>query len=587
MSTTSIQVENNQNNQNCCSKYFLIAKVSNEPNCGDITKLILMFSILVCAVIILINSFKISYDSEVTENLSNEFIENFKTGYFTDFFECNPNDEKIKLGDWQGTVKGCGKKDKAESYVLEDKNCKSDEFTLEKIPSQKIFSFKGLSICGTTKDSKSYYNLLFSDSVVEENEECPEGTKNCGYIDTINNKLCLKKDQDCPISYIQIRDKNSSPPDATHLKKIVGKNITLYYSNDPYANKSEIAYIQNAFKIADDKICALPHLYHSNIELNALDALIKNYSSDCVLKDYSQNITIDNKRFHKLSSINQYKLYEENGIIDKIKSHNLTDFGFNIKRYEDNTLNLYVRRHFGFNKSCLKERKTDFNEEELSDILATGQKMNLNANWLIGVNFAVIVFIIWNLTSCQCCKNIDQIVVNIIKLVGSLWEFFDNIYYGVTLDDPYEENMKCSDFVSNSNYNIMIQKIQENGRKIKTCAITLIFMIAFISILLIINIIEYCYKYGKWCDEQQGCCCHCCKDCIKNYFKNCNKNTTTTTGNPPTTTGNPTANTGNPTANTGNTTDNTDNPNNPYIRELGPLSENLINHTENNQGNTV
>lgn len=516
-----------QNDQNCLQRYVLIFKVIKEPNCCDITKLILMVIIIGCAGSIINSGRKISYDSEVTESLSNEFIDNFRTGYFTDFFECNPNDEKIKLGDWQGTVKGCGKNDNAESYVLEDKNCKKNEFTLEMIPSQKILSFKGLSICGTTKDSKSYYELLFSDSVVEENEDCPEGTKNCGYIDTLNNKLCLKKDQDCPISYIQIRDKNSSPPDATHLKKITGQDITLYYSNDPYANKSEIAYIQNAFKIAEEKICALPNLYHSNIELNALDALIKNYSTDCVLKDYSQEITIDTKRFHKLSSINQYKLYEENGIINKIKSHNLTDFGFNIKRYEDNTLNLYVRRHFGFNKSCLKERKTDFNEKELSEILATGEKMNLNANWLIGVNIFVIGFICLDFFSCKSCNNIEQIVLNIFEFGGSLWQFIDNINYGITLDDPYEQNMKCSDFVSNSNYNVMIEKIQANGRKIKTCTITLIFMIVCIVILLIINIIESCYKYGKCYDEQQGCCC--CKECIKKCFKNCNENTTTTT----------------------------------------------------------
>ena len=50
-----------------------------------------MTIIIVCAAIIIDNARKISYDSEVTESLSNEFIENFGTGYFIDFFDENSN----------------------------------------------------------------------------------------------------------------------------------------------------------------------------------------------------------------------------------------------------------------------------------------------------------------------------------------------------------------------------------------------------------------------------------------------------------------------------------------------------------------
>ena len=56
----------------------------------------------------------------------------------------------------------------------------------------------------------------------------PCGFKNCGYIDTIKNKLCLKNDSQCPISYIKIRDVNSPPPDnITKLKEIKSEKLNF------------------------------------------------------------------------------------------------------------------------------------------------------------------------------------------------------------------------------------------------------------------------------------------------------------------------------------------------------------------------
>ena len=111
-------------------------------------------------------------------------MENFETGYFMEFHQCSDfsNEISIPFDFWQGTIKGCFSNNKL-SRLDEGKECDDDETTLEKIPSQKIKSYKGITLCGKTKGN--YYNLLFSDSVVGENEECPKGTKNCGYIDSV------------------------------------------------------------------------------------------------------------------------------------------------------------------------------------------------------------------------------------------------------------------------------------------------------------------------------------------------------------------------------------------------------------------
>ena len=55
------------------------------------------------------------------------------------------------------------------------------------------------------------------------------------------------------------------------------------------------------------------------------------YSSDCKIKDNNQSVELDiNARYHKVSEINQYELYKENGIIDTIINNKLNDYGFNI-----------------------------------------------------------------------------------------------------------------------------------------------------------------------------------------------------------------------------------------------------------------
>lgn len=504
---------------------FILNKTISEPSCENITKLVLMFFIIVFTIAIMIFSREMNFDSEITKSISNEFIENFKRKYFLDFYKCNPNDEKVILDKWQGTIKGCGTiiNGKKTAYVLDTgKECKNDEIILEKIPLQDIKSFKGLSICGNIRDDKNYYELLFSDSIVGEFEDCPEGTKNCGYIDTINNKLCLKNNSDCPINYIHIRDINSPPPtDITNLKNITGERIRFYYSNNPYAGTSTIPHIQNSFKIADDQICALPNLYHSNIDLFILDAYKKELVSDCVLKDYSQKYTVDTIRYSELNSINQYELYEENGIIEKIKSHNLIDYGFEVDKYRDNTLKLYVRTNFGFNKTCLKERKTNFNIQELTDILSTSDKMFEASDWLYMVGYPIIVLILVEsiLDSKDCGKCLEKII-NIITSVGSAGEFAYIIFWALTYDDPYEQNMKCSDFISNSNYNVMIEKIKNNGNKLFICAVLIIFLLIFSLGLFIFNIIGSCYKEKKCgcCSEQNGCCCECCKKCFTWIF---------------------------------------------------------------------
>ena len=66
--------------------------------------------------------------------------------------------------------------------------------------------------------------------------------------------------------------------------------------------------------------------------------------------------------------------------------------------------------------------------------------------------------------------------------------------FAIHFDDSYEEEMTCSDEITNINYNIMTSKLRNSGKKIMASFILLI-------ILLIINIItifiRICCQKGK------------------------------------------------------------------------------------------
>ena len=338
----------------------------------------------------------------------------------------------------------------------------------------------------------------------------------------MKNQLCLKNNSQCPISYIKIKDINSPPPNITYLKSIENEKIRFYYSNDPYADTSEIPYIQNSFKIADDEICALPNLYYSKSDFFILDIMKKELSSDCVLKDYSQNITKDKLRYHELNSINQYELYNENGIIDIITRNNLNDYGFNVEKYKENTLHLFINSHFGFNKTCLKKRKTEI-DKELSEINSTSENMFFWGNfifWLYIASLGLIISELVNIFKCNGCDiNIENLIKNIVNNLLSIIAFLYSIIWGLSYDNFYEENMECSDFVSNSNYNVMIYKIQKNGKNIKICCFLLLVFL-FLNLFSFAIFIIQC-SCNDYCSEYCGrCCCICCIKCCFEKNKN-------------------------------------------------------------------
>ena len=126
-------------------------------------------------------------------------------------------------------------------------------------------------------------------------------------------------------------------------------------------------------------------------------------------------------RYHKLDLIDNYDLYEENGIIKKIKQKELDKYGFDLERYKNHTLYLYIRNHYGFNYSCLKERedKSEYTTlEELQSSYSRADKMFAWAQLIFGLNFVPTVTTIANAITILDEKALFEVIIKQLFTLG-------------------------------------------------------------------------------------------------------------------------------------------------------------------------
>lgn len=473
-------------------------------DCNKYTIPLYLIHLLTVALSSLVIAFSrdINADSLIIDIISKDLLNDLQSGYITEISNKTLNKENSNketnsddfiFDKWQGTVDGCGKIENNNPIVtpLETgKKCEAGEEFLEAIPPIEINNYKGFILGARTPSYIKYHDLLYDGSIIKKNETCPEGKKSCGYIDTIYNILCIDNKSECPINYIKI---DKTPPEGiTHLRTIKGDQINIYYSNNPYENRTGTPFIQAAFKIGEDELCAIPNLYYSNINLYTLDAFRKDYANQCTLKDYTQEIVKLFNYYFSLDTIDNYQLYYDNKIIERINNSKLVKYGFDINKYKNNKLHLYVRTHYGFDKECLENRKHKFDIiTQLNKMNGIGNKMETwSKEMLINIG-NLILPISDSLVFANFCSGTDlssieslgkilsNFVLNIVNLVFS-WNALE-------YDDPGEDEMKCSDIYVNHNYNLMTEKIRKSGDNIVLCFI-------FTAISLVLDFLGFIYK---------------------------------------------------------------------------------------------
>ena len=66
-------------------------------------------------------------------------------------------------------------------------------------PAKNYTVFAGKEICVIRKGS-ILKDLINSGLIIHKTQNCKENYKSCGIIDTLDRKLCVNKDEDCPIN---------------------------------------------------------------------------------------------------------------------------------------------------------------------------------------------------------------------------------------------------------------------------------------------------------------------------------------------------------------------------------------------------
>ena len=220
----------------------------------------------------------------------------------------------------------------------------------------KFFCFRNIS----------YKDLLNNGQIIKKGSECPlEYHKNCGKLDTLEQELCIKENEKCPLYDIGIGVQ-------TDLDNyIYNKSANIYYNDDNY-NKS------------DKKIIGRLILNHGQPCYNSTEKLWNAF-------DYYEEVKTHLKCEFEIFGKYEEDRYEERGNITYMKLYQ-DNLNKEILRAIWNSLNVYDKLHlykrefFGIDKEC--DKKYNLNEDTYDSLHST-EKMEY---YLLAIEGIVVTF---------------------------------------------------------------------------------------------------------------------------------------------------------------------------------------------------
>ena len=226
--------------------------------------------------------------------------------------KCPSGYETLKLGTWNGS------------------------FTK---PAKNYTVFAGKEICVIRKGD-IFKELIDAGKIINKTQDCPGTSKSCGIIDTLNRKLCVDQNEDCPIN----KDDIDNFP-----VNLFTSNQKLDNDNKMYLNEEvEEKKIITSIKLSD----GFPCIRSNESRWISYHADEYTRSEDC---SYVKDKNTDDRyvKFERFRT-NKTELYKDNGLDEFI----------NEKTRQDPTIiNLYGGPLIG-----MKLDKRNFNYEELLSI---------------------------------------------------------------------------------------------------------------------------------------------------------------------------------------------------------------------------
>ena len=172
-------------------------------------KKIIILGFICCTYIVILSLFvhyeNINLDKlkTITNNLDNSPILDIS---LSENGKCN-NSKKMILGHHKTTIENCNCNGKFHIGYCNYEELRNGCITIKPKKINNLYIWKGNEFCIKTFHL-SYLDLL--NHIIDKENNCKIGFKNCGFIDTLQNKLCLKENLNCPINNIEFS--NSKTP---------------------------------------------------------------------------------------------------------------------------------------------------------------------------------------------------------------------------------------------------------------------------------------------------------------------------------------------------------------------------------------
>ena len=353
----------------------------------------------------------------------NETLDLFDSSPLFDFSIGNDcqNKNKVIFHRWGG------RKEIETYFDIDDFSIKTETNIVDETDITKI---NGNFFCYT---HISYKDLLYNGQIIKKGKECPsEFKKNCGRIDTLEQELCIKENEKCPLYDVGLGEQ-------TDLDNyIFNEESNVYYNNDNY-NKDDKKIIGRLI-LNDGQPC-----YNSSEKLwrqfNSIEAADTHLQCEIeVFGKYTDD------RFEQKGNITYKKLYEDN-LNSKCQS-------LVLKYLKGNeVISLYKREFFGIDKEC--DKKFNLNEDSF-DIIWNNEKMEQTLLYVEGFIIAINTLIILILEIMLYCLSKEfRIHPNVLCGFFSIYMgmliscIICQIVFLVRIIQNDFSNYNCSDSITN------------------------------------------------------------------------------------------------------------------------------------------
>ena len=263
-------------------------------------------------------------------------------------FQCPPEWEELIIDNFAGVDLGCLEIEKNFTKIYSNNTGKCLNPIKNKIGNI------------SKKDMKLWRNNLicikrYDKEIKIINNTCTGDFKECWKIDNYNNYLCIKKNESCPISFINFTLTNG--PKITENDTILSfsDKYELHFSNSNLTlnNNHSLIILPIEFKVDKDLPCINKTRISNKTIAIDLITNIDNYG--CDYKNHSNNSPeLKDKTFKILDTITIKDYLETNDVwADAENYYNyFNDSSFNKIDYKNENISLYYKSYLQLNRSC-------------------------------------------------------------------------------------------------------------------------------------------------------------------------------------------------------------------------------------------